>query len=128
MEIDRLLANQRDVQVTLVGRTPTDTSFRHIKVRRARPRERLARLLKHAHIILQLARYETCSNALIEGLNCGLPAIYLDSGANKEIAASYGVTYVDGWPKALETMQARYQEFLSRIGDNLLTSVLASQS
>ena len=118
IEIDRLLANQRDVQVTLVGRTPTDTLFRHIKVRRARPRARLARLLKHAHIILQLGRFETCSNALIEGLNCGLPAIYLDSGSNKEIAATYGVPYVDGWPKALEIMQARYREFLGRIDNN----------
>ena len=118
MEIDRVLGGHRDVNVTLVGRTPADTRFRNIRVFRARPRAKLARLLKEAHVILQLARWETCSNALIEGLNCGLPAIYLDSGSNKEIAEPYGVPYEDGWVSALEKIRSRYHECVNRIRSN----------
>ena len=84
--IDEQLAGHDDVSVTLVGRAPSDAAFGHIRVLGPRGPRRLADTLCRAHVILQLARWETCSNALLEGLSCGLPAVYLDSGANAEVA------------------------------------------
>ena len=114
--IDAALAGRSDLDVTLVGRSPV--RFRRIRVLRPRGPRRLAETLKRAHALLQLSRHETCSNALIEGINCGLPAIYLDSGSNAEIAADYGVAYEGDIFGAVARIQERYDEIVRRIPSN----------
>jgi glycosyltransferase involved in cell wall biosynthesis len=116
--IDGLLAGRGDVHVTLVGRAPADAGFRHIRVLGPRGPRRLADVLRREHVVLQLAQWETCSNALLEGLNCGLPAVYLDSGANAEIAAPYGVAYEGDLFAALEALLPRYVEIVARLPEN----------
>lgn len=115
-QIDRILADRRNVTVELVGRTPT--RFRNIRVHRPRAHARLAAFLKRRDVLLQLAEHETCSNALIEGINCGLPAIYLDSGANEEIARPYGIRYEGDFFAALDGVLDRYGEIVAAIPDN----------
>ena len=117
-EIDRQLKGVKDIQVSLVGRLPDDLRFGNIRVHRPRAHARLAALLKRHHVLLQLARFETCSNALIEGINCGLPVIYLDSGANKEIAEDYGVQYRGDFFAAIEEIRAQYGLLIKQIQDN----------
>ena len=104
-----------EIRVTLVGRAPADAGFRHIRVLRPRGPRRLAAVLRRSHVILQLAKWETCSNALIEGLACGLPAVYLDSGANAELAAPYGVAYEGDLVSALDALQPRYDEIVAAL-------------
>lgn len=117
-QIDELLDTLSGVGLTLVGRTPPDVRFRRIRVLPPRGPQRLAAELKRHHVLLQLARYETCSNALIEGLNCGLPAIYLESGANTEVARDYGVPYRGDFPAAVDAVKERYADIVSRIEHN----------
>jgi hypothetical protein len=116
--IDAALDGRGDVQVSLVGRVPEPVRFAHIRVHAPRGRDALARLLKQHHVILQLARFETCSNALIEGINCGLPAIYLDSGSNAEIAGTYGVRYDGRWEAALDAIRQQYAAIVARVAAN----------
>jgi hypothetical protein len=116
--IDEELAGRTDVRIALVGRVPEGVGFRTFKVLPARPASALARVLRESHVLLQLARYETGSNALIEGINCGLPAIYLDSGSNAEIAADYGVEYRGDIAVALDAMRDRYRDVVGRIPSN----------
>ncbi|MEW5984332.1 MAG: glycosyltransferase [Acidobacteriota bacterium] len=118
LRIDSQLGARHDVDVCLVGRVPPDATFRYVRLFRPRSRERLAVLLKQAHVILQLSEHDTCSNALIEGLNCGLPAIYLDSGSHKEIAGPYGIEYRGDWWAAVEAMKADYATFVERLAGN----------
>jgi hypothetical protein len=106
VQIDEALPTLPRVRVTLVGRSPV--RFRHIRVLRPRGPRGLAATLKRAHVILQLARHETCSNALLEGLSCGLPAIYLDSGSNAELAGPYGVAYDGDFDEAVAAITPRY--------------------
>lgn len=117
-EIDTALNGRRDVAITLVGRVPAGTTFRRIRVLRPRRPRALASVLRAHDALLQLARYETCSNALTEGINCGLPAIYLDSGANDEIAADYGVPYRGDLFEAVDRLRPRYRELVSRTPGN----------
>ena len=112
--IDRALAGNRDVQLTIVGRVPADVAFENTRVLGPYGPRRLARALKRSHVLLQLARFETCSNALIEGINCGLPAIYLDSGSNAELAAVYGVEYRGDFGAALDAVRRCYDELFER--------------
>ena len=116
--IDGQLAGRVDVRVTLVGRAPENANLRNIRVLGARGPHRLAGTLRRGHVILQLAKWETCSNALLEGLNCGLPAVYLDSGANAEIAAHYGVAYEGDLFAALETLRPRYDDIVASLPEN----------
>lgn len=83
-----------------------------------RPRRRVAELLKRRHVLLQLAREETCSNALIEGINCGLPVVYLDSGSNAELAGDYGVEYRGDFADAVARVVERYDDIVARTHDN----------
>jgi glycosyltransferase involved in cell wall biosynthesis len=117
-EIDRQLGSVADVRLSLVGRVPEGTQFHSIAVHRPVARHRLADTLRQAHVLLQLARFETCSNALIEGINCGLPAIYLDSGSNGEIAGAYGVTYEGDFVDAVGRARDVYDDVVRRIPSN----------
>ena len=113
--IDEQLAGRDDVGVTLIGRAPVGARFRHVRVVGARGPRRLAEALRRGHVILQLARWETCSNALLEGLSCGLPSVYLDSGANAEVARPYGVPYEGDLFAALDALKPRYDEIVARL-------------
>ncbi len=116
--IDEALRGRRDVRLTIVGRTPRGVRFRAARVHRPVPSPKLAALLKRHHVLLQLTRWESCSNALIEGLNCGLPAIYLESGANGEVAAPYGVPYRDSIDEAVSALSERYGQILEALPEN----------
>jgi glycosyltransferase involved in cell wall biosynthesis len=116
--LDTELRGRRDVRVTLVGRVPEGTRFRSIRVLRPRAGDRLASLLRRHHVLLQLTEHESCSNALIEGLNCGLPAIYLDSGANREVADRYGVDWRGSLDDALERLLPDYERIVAELPSN----------
>jgi glycosyltransferase involved in cell wall biosynthesis len=117
-EIDRRLAGRSDVELTLIGRVPSGARLRTFRVVPPQRRAALARRLKEQHVLLQLARFETCSNALIEGINCGLPAVFLDSGSNREIAGDYGEEYRDDLDEALDRLRPRYDAIVARVPDN----------
>jgi glycosyltransferase involved in cell wall biosynthesis len=113
--IDAQLGGMDGVELTLVGRPPAGTRFAHVRVLPPQPPAALAATLRGGHVVLQLARWETCSNALLEGMACGLPAVYLDSGANAEIAGPYGVAYDGRLAAALEELEPRYEEIAGRL-------------
>jgi len=117
VSIDGELATT-DVTVTLLGSVRAGIVFEHIRTEGPYRRRRLARRLKEQHVLLQLARWETCSNALIEGINCGMPVIYLDSGSNKEIADPYGVEYTGDFNQSIALIEERYAELQERTRTN----------
>ena len=117
-EIDSRLDGRDDVVVTIVGRVPPGTTFGHIRHVGPFSVAKLARILKKHHVLLHLSRYETCSNALIEGINCGLPAIYVDSGSNAELAEGYGVEYRGDFDAALAEVRSNYATLVDRVRTN----------
>jgi glycosyltransferase involved in cell wall biosynthesis len=113
--IDRALAGRDDVELCIVGRVPETADLHNATLLSPRPSRRLPPVLRDAHVILQLARWETCSNALLEGLACGLPAVYLDSGSNAELAARYGVEYRGDVFAAVDELRPRYPEIVAEL-------------
>ena len=80
-------------EYTFVGRTLE--RFDRVRTIPARNSRKLARILTEHDVYVTASENDPCSNALIEALNCGLPAIYLRSGGHPEIVGDAGWGFGD---------------------------------
>lgn len=102
-------------EYTFVGRIKRQLkNIRHID---AVDSGELAQLLRNHDIFLSASEHEPCSNALIEALMCGLPAVYRNDGGNPEIVGYGGVPFLDKDDvlKALERLTKNYDSFRTLI-------------
>ncbi len=81
------------VHVTFVGNT--QVAFTRIRRVSAVPSRELAEILRAHDVFLAPSRDDPCSNALLEGLACGLPAAYLRSGGHPELVGDGGVGFAE---------------------------------
>jgi glycosyltransferase involved in cell wall biosynthesis len=81
------------VRLTFVGNT--QVAFERIRRVAAVPSRELAEILRAHDVYLATSRDDPCSNALLEGLACGLPAAYLRSGGHPELVGDGGIGYDD---------------------------------
>jgi glycosyltransferase involved in cell wall biosynthesis len=94
-------------ELTFVGNTPA--RLKRARVLPPQPSEALAALLREHDVYLTASRNDPCSNALIEALACGLPALYYDSGGHPEIVGFAGLPFTrpDEIPGLLERLRPR---------------------
>lgn len=113
-------------EYTFVGRASVE--MERCRVVPPVPSQELAELLRQHDIYITASRYDPCSNALIEALSCGLPAIYLKSGGHPEIVgeAGFGFTDPEEIPELLEQLVEEYAERQSRIALPSLAEVAGS--
>jgi glycosyltransferase involved in cell wall biosynthesis len=72
----------------------------------------LAEILRGHDVYVAASRHDPCSNALIEALACGLPAVYARSGGHPELVGEAGFGFDDEVeiPALLERLAAEYEE------------------
>ena len=80
-------------ELTFVGRTPV--RFERLRLIPPVTPAELARILREHDVFVTASLHESCSNALLEALACGLPALYVDSGSNAELAGNAGLAFTD---------------------------------
>lgn len=133
---DQALDEMPDVEIWFIGRKPSNIKFKNIRVFRPRRHTSLAKKLKQCDGFIQMARNETCSNALLEGICCGLPVIFKDSGSTSQFASRYGVEYkgdpqgsmrelmyghellvrdIDDFPYSIQESANKYFELLNEV-------------
>src|SRR2546423_13995700 len=78
-------------EVTYAGNT--QQTFEHVRVVAALPSERVADLLRTHDVYLAPSQDDPCSNALLEGLACGLPAAFRRSGGHPELIGEGGIGF-----------------------------------
>src|SRR5947207_1925556 len=78
-------------ELTFAGRT--QSVFERIRVVGPLPSEPLGDLLREHDVYLAPSRDDPCSNALLEGLACGLPAAFLRSGGHPELVGEGGIAF-----------------------------------
>ncbi len=78
-------------EVTFAGNT--DQAFERIRVVAPLSSEPLAELLRAHDVFLAPSRDDPCSNALLEGLACGLPAAFRRSGGHPELVGDAGIGF-----------------------------------
>jgi glycosyltransferase involved in cell wall biosynthesis len=116
------------VQLTFVGNT--HAVFERIRSMAAVPSRELAEVLRAHDVYLATSRDDPCSNALLEGLACGLPAAYLRSGGHPEVVGDGGIGFDDAaeLPDVLDQLRGELDErraaihvpSLSDVGDGYL--------
>lgn len=80
-------------EYTFVGNASEEFSrIRHIPPVSS---EELAALLRNHDVYITASRNDPCSNALIEALACGLPALYLNDGGHPELVGMGGLPFHD---------------------------------
>jgi glycosyltransferase involved in cell wall biosynthesis len=91
-------------RLTFVGRTAR--TFANVQVVGPVASKEVARLLREHDVYLAPSRDDPCSNALLEALACGLPALFRDSGGHPELVGDGGVPFVEDEdiPGALEEL------------------------
>ena len=80
-------------EVTFAGNI--ETTFERIRVVGPLASAPLADLLRTHDVYLATSRDDPCSNALLEGLACGLPAAFLRSGGHPELVREAGIGFDD---------------------------------
>lgn len=108
---------------TFVGRAPV--AFRRIRIIPAVPSRAVAQLLRAHDLYLTGSLHDPCSNALLEALACGLPAIYAKSGGHPELVgqAGFGFSSVDEIPGLLAQLVEAYDAYRGRIALTPLATV-----
>jgi glycosyltransferase involved in cell wall biosynthesis len=78
-------------EYTFVGKS----SEKFSRIRQIAPvhSRELGEILRGHDIYITASQNDPCSNALIEALSCGLPALFLDSGGHKEIVGYGGLSF-----------------------------------
>ncbi len=100
-------------EYTFVGRV--QQTFEHIRHLPPRGSEALAALLRKHDIYVTASENEPCSNALLEALACGLPALYRNGGGSSELVGFGGLAFENGeeFVNNLERMVGSYEMFQS---------------
>jgi len=97
-------------EVTFAGRAPR--TFENIRVVGPLASKELAALLRHQDVYLAASLDDPCSNALLEGLACGLPAVFAPSGGHPELVGEGGLPFAadEELPAALDRLVAELDE------------------
>lgn len=102
------LGRRKDVDVSFVGNWNKEFDPGGIRLIAPLERRELAEFLRTQDGFVHAAENDPCSNALIEGLASGLPALYHPSGGNPELAGSFGCPLSGNLDEDLETYRAHY--------------------
>ncbi len=102
-------------EVTFVGNSPK--SFSSIKVIPPQKSDELAKILKEQDIFLAGMEDDACSNALLEALASGLPAVAYASGGNSELVKEGGELFqsAEEIEVKLDTVAQNYSVYQDKI-------------
>ena len=109
--------------LTFVGRTPA--RLEHATCIPPVTSSELAELLREHDAYLAASRDDPCSNALLEALACGLPAVFLRSGGHPELVGEAGLGFdeVEELPALLDRLRGELGERRASITVPRLTDV-----
>ncbi len=112
--------NHEKYELTFVGRTKAE--FKGAKLIEPVPSEKLAEILKQHDIYIAPSQDDPCSNALVEALTCGLPAVFAKSGGHPELVKDGGEGFSTNEEalRAIEKVALNYQDYQDKISNPTL--------
>lgn len=126
MKFDQLLKEKRfsDLfEFTFIGNIPSEASYKNTKIISPLFGKELSDELKKHHAYLTATRNEPAGMHHIEGALCGLPVLYLESGALPEYCHAFGIGFTEtNFIERLHGIRNRYTELFEKIKGYCLTS------
>ena len=118
-QLDTLLSQDQYrnlFEFTYVGRVPRDAGYQNTNIVPSLSGESLAKELKKHHVYITASQNEPAGMHHIEGALCGLPLLYINSGALPEYCAEYGLEFdASNLPQKLIEMREKYKELAEKI-------------
>lgn len=104
------------IELTYIGNLPAGFSFKNANYIPPLDGAALAEKLRAQHVYVTASRFEPGSNHQNEGALCGLPVLYVNSGALPEYCDGFGIMFEpDEFEAALEKMIADYDKQQTQI-------------
>ena len=104
------------IEFTYIGNLPKNFKFKNSNHINPINGVKLARELNKHHVYVTASRNEPAGMHHIEGILCGLPIIYKNSGAIPEYCKDFGISFEDtDFISALELMMKEYDYLKSKI-------------
>lgn len=102
-------------EMTFVGNSPAE--FENIRMIEPKPSEELAEILRDHDIFITASKNDPCSNALLEALHCGLPALVHKSGGSEELLKNGGLSFKSHYEGLLqlESLEKNFEIFRTNI-------------
>ena len=118
--IDAMLAEEEwkdRIQFTYIGNLPSGFTFTTARHLPPRDGPALAEVLRNRHVYVTASINEPAGMHHIEGVLCGLPVLYRDSGALPEYCAGFGEVFTgpDDFETALRAMMKNYLGWAEQI-------------
>ncbi len=117
------------VEFTYIGNLPKYMKFRNTKCLSPKQGIELANIIKDNHIYITGSLNEPGGNHQNEGLNCGLPVLYLDSGCMREYCEGFGISYKkENLKEKIFEMKKKYDYFKIQLKNYPYNSELMCKS
>ena len=120
-KIDNLLFDKNwneKIEFTYIGNLPNKFKFKNSNYVKPLSGEILSNELKKNHVYLTGSLNEPSGNHHIEGAQCGLPVMYIDSGGVKEYCKDYGVEYTqENLEEKIDYVLKNYNNLSSKMKD-----------
>ncbi len=118
-KLDKLIKKDdwnKKIQFTYIGNIPKNFRFENTKHISPLNGDSLAKELKKHDIYLTASLNEPSGNHHIEGAQCGLPLLYLKSGALPEYCEGYGLEFNEkDFIEKLDLMTIEYESFYNKM-------------
>ena len=118
-KLDNMIYNNEinlDVKFTYIGNVPKNFKFKKTTLLSPLSGVDLAKKLKNNHIYLTASLFEPSGNHHIEGAQCGLPVLFINSGGLPEYCNGYGVMFDNGdFINKLEYLTENYEKYLNKV-------------
>ena len=82
-------------EFTIIGNKPKDLDFYNSKVIEPLSKDKLSKEIKLHDVYFTASVNEPGANHVVEGLSCGLPVLYYDSGSMSEYVSEFGIKFLD---------------------------------
>tara|TARA_A100001015_G_scaffold207493_1_gene232040 strand:- start:2134 stop:3162 length:1029 start_codon:yes stop_codon:yes gene_type:complete len=120
-EIDNLFNDKEfkdNFDFTFVGNLPRNFKFKYTNYIEPKSGMDLSNILREHHVYITASKNEPGGNHQNEGLNCGLPVLYMNSGCMPEYCQGFGISFnKTNLKEKIYEIKNRYYEFRNKVKD-----------